>query len=268
VQGLALHLYAAAAYGVAVPDERRGEAHVRPVDGMLDHLLARDGRPLAEARPPKARLVGVCRHFAVLLVAALRAKGVPARARCGFADYLGPGSLVDHWVCERWDAAGERWVVADAQLDDVQRARAGIDFDPLDVPRDRFLTAGEAWARCRAGTDDPSRFGIFDKRGLWFIAGSLVRDLAALNRTEMLAWDMWGAMPRLEAPLTGGDLTLFDRLAALTRSPDASFEDLRDLYEADDRLRVPATVLNAVLGHQESIGTDTTQAEPAPTVPT
>jgi hypothetical protein len=51
------------------------------------------------------------------------------------------------------------------------------------------VIAGDAWARCRAGDADPSAFGIFDMRGLWFIAGNLMRDFAALSNMEMLPRD-------------------------------------------------------------------------------
>jgi len=68
----------------------------------------------------------------------------------------------------------------------------GISFDPLDVPRDQFLTAGVAWQMCRTGQDNPDHFGIFNMRGLWFVRGNLVRDLLALNTIEILPWDVWG----------------------------------------------------------------------------
>lgn len=245
VQGLALHEYVASDfYGVRVPDERKAESHIRAVEQMLERLLATDAQPLAVARPPDGRLVGVCHHFMLLLVAMLRAKGVPARVRWGFAAYLNPGFFEDHLVCEYWNAAEARWVRVDPQLDEVWWAELKIDFDVLDVPRDRFMLAGDAWAQCRAGQADPARFGIFkgDLRGLWFVAGSLGRDLAALNKLEMLPWDVWGAMPGPDEPLQDDRLALFDRLAALTRAP----------YEGDDRLRVPATVHNAVLNREEA----------------
>jgi hypothetical protein len=253
VQGLMLHEHAAPLYGVALADERRSQSHIRPVERMLDCLLALAGQPLPVVRPVEARLVGVCRHFTVLLVAMLRGKGVSARARCGFGTYFKPGHFDDHWVCEYWSAAGARWIRLDAQIDEVQRAGLKVDFDTLDVPHDRFVTAGDAWAQCRAGEADPAKFGIFDMRGLWFIAGNLVRDVAALNNMEMLPWDVWGAMVRPDEPLRDDQLALFDRLAALTRAPDASFAELRTLYEGDDRLRVPATVFNAVLNRPEAI---------------
>jgi hypothetical protein len=73
VQGLLLHEHWAPAYGVALSDDRRSESHIRPTKRMLDQLLAYDGQPLSVGRPVDARLVGVCRHFTVLLVAILRA---------------------------------------------------------------------------------------------------------------------------------------------------------------------------------------------------
>jgi hypothetical protein len=255
VQGLVLHEYAASAYGVTIPERRKRESHIRRFRRMLHRLLAEDARPLTVARTPEKRLVGVCHHFMLLLVAMLRAKGIPTRGRCGFATYFNPGYFEDHVVCEYWNAADARWIRLEPQSDEVWRKMLKIDFDPLDVPPDRFLIAADAWAQCRAGDADPSKFGIFkgDLRGLWFIAGSLVHDVAALNKMEMLQWDVWGAMPRPNEPLQDDQLAFFDRLAALTRAPDSSFAELRNLYEQDDRLRLPATVFNAVLNRPEAI---------------
>jgi hypothetical protein len=255
VQGLLLHEHVAAqAYGVELSDERRRESHIRPVERRLDRLRLQDDRPLTVARPVKKRQVGTCRDFTLLLVAMLRAKGVPARARCGFGAYFSPGQFVDHWVCEYWNSAERRWVLVDAQIDDRQQRMFNIDFDLLNVPRDRFVVAGDAWTQCRAGEANPAAFGIFDMNGLWFIAGNLVRDVAALNKMEMLPWDDWGAMPAPDEPLQPNQLTFFDQLASLTHTPDASFEELRALYEDDDRLRVPTTVFNAVLNRHEVVG--------------
>lgn len=117
------------------------------------------------------------------------------------------------------------------------------------------MIAGDAWAQGRAGEVDPAKFGLsfVPEGGLWFIAGNLMRDVAALNNMEMLPWDDWGAMPGPDGLLTDDLLAFFDRLAALTRVPDASFAELRALYEEDERLRVPATVFNAALNRSEAI---------------
>jgi hypothetical protein len=254
-QGLVLHEHWAPAYGVTLSDERRSGVHVRPVAQILDRLIAEDGRSLTEARPAEARHAGNCRHFSVLLVAMLRARGVPARARCGFGAYFGTGAFEDHWVGEYWNEAEGRWRLVDAQIDELQRTALRPDFDLLDVPRDRFIVAGDAWATCRAGEADPERFGLsgLNEGGLWWIAGNLLRDVAALNNLEMLPWDCWGAMPEPNQPTNDDDLALFDQLASLTQAPDAWFSELRGLYETDARLRVPATVFNAVLNRMDEI---------------
>jgi hypothetical protein len=134
-------------------------------------------------------------------------------------------------------------------------AKLKIDHDILDVPRDRFLAAGDAWMRCRKGETDPAKFGIgfVDLRGLWYIAGNLVRDVASLNKMEMLPWDVWGAQSRPDEELNNDQLAFFDRIAALTREPDASFDELRRLFEGDERLHVPAIVFNALLNRSEAI---------------
>ncbi len=156
-------------------------------------------------------------------------------------------------MAEYWDAAKTRWVRVDAQLDRPQRELLRVDFDPLDVPHDRFLIAGDAWARCRSGELDPDTFGIHDMQGSWFIAGNLVRDLAALNKVELLPWDDWGGMVGPDESLSDEQVAWFDELAALTRAPDTSFDELRTRYEGDERLRVPATVFNALRNCQEAI---------------
>jgi hypothetical protein len=256
VQGLVIYEHVASDfYGFRLPDERRSESHIRPIERVLDTLLAIDDRPLHVARPPHGRLVGICRHFVLILIAMLRAKGIPARVRCGFGAYFNPGYFEDHWVCEFWNAGEQRWVIADPQFDDVWKTKLNIDHDVLDVPRDCFLTASDAWSACRRGDLDPSKFGIYftGLRGLWFVAGSLIRDVAALNKVEILPWDMWGAQPRPDSSLDGDQLAFFDRLAALTHVPDETFRELRLLYESDDRIRVPATVFNALRRREEAI---------------
>lgn len=256
VQGLLIYEHVASPfYGVAIPDARRSESHIRPLERILDALLALDEAPLAIARPPEKRLVGVCRHFTLMAVALLRDKGVPARARCGFGAYFNPGYFEDHWVCEYWNAAERRWALLDAQIDAVWRAKLGIAHDMTDVSRDRFLTASDAWIACRKGELDAARFGIeFTRmRGLWFIAGNLVRDLAALNKAELLPWDVWGAQPAPNATLDPHELAFFDELADLTRRPDETLSDLRARYESDARLCVPARVLNALRQREEPV---------------
>jgi Transglutaminase-like superfamily len=199
IQGLAIHEYVASPfYGVDISEERERKAHLRYANQLLDTIFAVNHMPLTAPREPKDRLVGVCHHFAKLLLAFMRVKGIPSRMRYGFGDYFNPGFYEDHSLCEYWSAKEKRWILVDPQFDSVWQKELNITHDVLDVPRDRFLVAGDAWVKCRSGEVEPAAFGIFqgNLRGLWFIAGNIVKDVAALNKMEMLQWDAWTGMPR------------------------------------------------------------------------
>jgi hypothetical protein len=100
---------------------------------------------------------------------------------------------------------------------------------------------------------DASKFGIFDERGLWFIAQNLIRDVAALNSMEMLPWDSWGGMVEPDKlPMPDDTVALLDRAAALTMDPDKNFAELRALYE-DPRIKVPGQVFNFVLKKKDDV---------------
>jgi hypothetical protein len=249
IQGLLIHEHMPDFYGVTLSDRQRSEPHVRGAEQILERIAVHDPRPIAEARPPGERFAGCCRHYTLMLVAMLRSRGIAARARCGFGTYFVKDMFIDHWVAEYFDDAERRWILVDAQLDARQRDNFGIDFDTLDVPRDKFLVAGDAWTLCRSGKANPQAFGVLDMFGLWFIASNVIRDVAALNNREMLPWDVWGAMTPVDADI---DLDFIDRLAALSHEPDRHLDALRAAYD-DQRIAVPPTVFNAVLNRPETV---------------
>ena len=248
-RGLVLHYRADNPSANGVPENRLTEVDSRYAETMLQRLFELDGRPLTRARPPQSRLLGCCRDFTVLYLTFTRQLGVPARARVGFATYFIPGLNLDHEVAEVWDAGQGRWRLVDPELgDDHADPTDGSLVDPQDVPRDRFLVAGSAWQACRAGQADPETFlvdpelDIEDTRGWPYLRHNLVHDLAALNKVEMLLWDGWGLIE--QERLSERDLELLDHLAQTTRSDDASFDELRRLYQAEAGLRVPSEVLS------------------------
>jgi hypothetical protein len=256
VQGLLIHRdIAPFLYGLQLSEKQLDDGHLRPVAQMLDRIHELDPRPLTTTRELGKRLPSVCRHFSLMLSAMLRIQGIPARARCGFGAYFNAGKFEDHWVCEYWNAAESRWILVDAQMDSVQRNAFKLDFNPLDVPRDRFIIAGEGWQMCRSGRADPETFGLthVQLKGLWFVEGNVIRDLASLNRMEMLPWDVWGMMDMNLAALTDEKKMLLDRVAALTLADDEKFGEVRAIYESDDRLRVPPVVFNALRNAPEKI---------------
>jgi hypothetical protein len=247
VQGLLIHEGWAQAYGVKLAEQDRDRVNLRRVEQVLDAITTRDDRPLTVAREPSERIATNCRGFSVMAVAMFRARGVPARARCGFGAYFKPGWYEDHWVAEYFTEG--RWRLLDAQIDDLQRNQLGTTFDLTDVPRDQFVIAGDAWTRTRAGQADPDRFGLthLNEAGAWWIAANLMRDAAALTNIELLPWDLWGAMPEPEDTV---DEPLFDNLAKATATP--TMPEVEQLL-TDERLRVPDEVFNVQHGRKEPL---------------
>jgi hypothetical protein len=88
------------------------------------------------------------------------------------------------------------------------------------------------------------RFGVVGAPHAWGIAeirGNAIRDLAALNKVEMLPWDEWGRMQPSYKGETGADFdALIDTVAATCASNDLSA--IRDLYNSED-LTVPPSLI-------------------------
>ena len=205
------------AHGSGLSPVRMAERNTRPATALLQRALELDSSPLSVTRRPEHRVVGTCRHFAVLATAYLRAVAIPARARCGFASYFVPGKYVDHWIVEYW-ADAERWVRIDPEYlgtDVVQNSH--------DLARGQFLTGGEGWECIRGETADPMLFGVAgtENWGAAEIRGNAIRDLASLNKVEMLPWDAWGPMEASYKGETGPEFDqLIDEVAAACRDED------------------------------------------------
>jgi hypothetical protein len=218
------------AAGAGLDGLRLAERNLRPAAALLDRALHLD--PLLRvdsSRPADRRVVGTCRHFAVMATALLRAVGVPARARCGFAAYFVPPRKVDHWIVELWSETEHRWIRVDPEwLDRTTPAASRTE----DLRPGEFLSGGEAWQLVRSGQDDPALYGVLgtENWGAGEIRGNAVRDLASLAaKLEMLPWDEWGPMAASYEGTAGDDFDrLVDDLAAATAGPGP--HDLRLLY--------------------------------------
>jgi hypothetical protein len=230
-----------------IAPERISEIETRYAAAMFARLGELADLPLSAARQPGQRLVGCCRDFTVLFLAMARRKGIPARGRIGFSGYFFDGWLLDHMIAEVWDGPAQRWRLVEPEIDDDHPDPAGVaSFDPLDVPPDRFLTAPRAWRLARSGAISPERFVVNPSleipatRGFPQLRRSLVRDLAALNKAEMLLWEDWG-MQDSRTPPGPAELAVLDELAALTGKPSPPLAGLRSAYRRPEFV-VPDTV--------------------------
>ena len=240
VQGLLLHPLTTSLYSVVLTSTQKKEVNIRPVAEMLRHIHELDPRPLSEARPANERLVGNCRDHAVLLCSILRHQGRAARVRVGFAAYLGEGMrrgiCRDHWVTEAWDEQRNAWFLVDSQIDDIQRAHLQITFDPVHLPAEQFFTAARAWALCRKSKAKSRDFGVNKKVKGWpYMRAQLLRELAALNKVEVLPWDNWWPLgTKEEIQVTAMERKSLDHISAAINGLDEQFDDLRVLYDDPD----------------------------------
>lgn len=278
VQGLLVHDMWVGLYGEEYIKSHEYPQKTAFMVDLLDKALDLHPGNLAIPRMPRDRVIVCCREFATLMCAFLRAKGIPARSRCGFAAYFGwNGDFEDHWICEYWN--GERWIMADPQLDPFQlgtirqwavnsvQDKNTLErlkhFNPHDLKPDEFISAGQAWKLCREGTVNPESFGIgcpirpewgIDSlHGLWFVRGQLLRDFAALNKVETipflvrickgLDWNPWRLVALKDCELTSEDLLLLDKIADLTIDVDWKHDEILKLYHENKDLEVPAEII-------------------------
>lgn len=242
--GLLIHIWKIQRDHPDLLSERSGEIKTRHIRRLLAALLALDDRPLSESRAETRRLIVDCRHFAALLCAILRQKGISARSRWGFATYLETTHYQNHCLCEYWNAKEGRWVLEDPNL------------KLHDVPPERFITAGRAWQMCREDQKNGALFGFGRHprgQGLAKVRGILVSDFAALNGFEMLSDDWWGMHLKNNKDVTKADTALLDRAAALATT-DEAFAERRELYESSEALRVPAVIETHAPGSSRHVG--------------
>jgi hypothetical protein len=106
--------------------------------------------------------------------------------------------------------------LVDAQIDDTLREQLQLadTFRHTDLSGSDFMTAGDAWLRCRAGLADPARFGHGETDGLWFMHVNVVRDHLSLNHRETSGWDQWRRADKAQRRLSDPTLAWLDHLAA------------------------------------------------------
>lgn len=217
-----------------LPQERWGEIDSRWLETILALDRRRHPAGLDQPRPAADRVAGCCRDHSLLVVGALRQRGVPARNRIGFAHYFTPGWAGDHVIVEFWHQGC--WRRADPELS------ADFGFDVHNMPAGEgapFETAAEAWLGWRSRSRDLSTYGVeADPAALSgpnFVRDYVVFEVAHRYGDEMLLWDGWGATEE-EPP----DLGLVDELASLLVRADAGDDGAEDelwsRYRADDRL--------------------------------
>ncbi len=226
------------------------ENNLFPTAGaMLAELLRRD-KNFSIHRNIKDKIHVCCREDAILLVSILKAKGIPARARSGFALFVTKlNSAGDHWISEYYDEKQQRWILVDADMyfDGKILKEYGVDFNLLDIPREKFIFGAEAYLKLRNGTyrkkdiyyaSNPLTYGIPAAiRGLFYDFHSLMNDEIIFLYVPKYICDK-------NFELTEEEYLELEELATLMLEPDKNFSRLLEIWNTNSKFRIMSDALN------------------------
>lgn len=238
VQNVLIHQAWVEKYGVLSLPERMLESHLRKIEEKLNFLKSKGFRSIYDRHHDSDKMFAICRDFSLFAVALLREMNIPARARCGFATYFEKERYIDHWVIEYFCDQRKEWIKVDAQIDALQKPYLCEDLNPFDV-KGEFISASEAWKRCRAEKADPMKFGIFQWWGYSYLICNLILDANALLKVPMQPWDFWeGYKSKPVEAWEERDFLLMDELAERVLHVDEDFEALKT-YVLENQFAVP-----------------------------
>lgn len=250
LDGLIFHFWDGSIYNYQIPYKKLFEIETRYVSKMLKIIWDLDSSPLTMARPFDKRIIGSCRDYSTLFCSILRHHSIPARTRVAFSTYYFKDYYHDEVILEYWDYQKNKWCLVDPRVNEfhINRQKLTIDFDLLDVPKDKLVVAGLAWQMVR---DNKACADIFcggdlnKNKGLWYIRDRLIQDFAALNSVEMQLWDAWGLM--LEDTIIENDekqLDYIDKIAQITLDTDLNLDDIKQQFNSDNQLKVPQKIIS------------------------
>lgn len=198
----------------------------------------------SKERTAKNKIHITCRCQAIMLAATLKAKAIPARVRSGFAGYIrNNGEYADHWLAEYYDEKGKRWILVDPDIHCDQN----IDFDPNDIPREKYLTGAQAYLKLRQGelaekevsyASWPITYGIPAAiRGLFY-------DFHCLMNNEIIFLHQPEYIVEKNFALSEEEFEELDKLAEQLLEPNKNFERLVQIWETEQKFRILRGALN------------------------
>lgn len=222
------------AYGDRIPRERWNEwMKYSTIREILAGLLASDARGVVKDRKPENRLILGCRENALILTSVLRHRGIPARARYGFASYLIPGLRASHAVCEVWDEKDGRWMLVDPSL------------NRIDLRPGEFEFSADVWRKMRKQEIDPKLYGVGDAfSGLPRITQALCHDVASIlgaeypvTRYSLIIADAFQHDGQLT--LTAAEIETLTQISELMVSIDPeNIAKLSQIFDAEPRIHI------------------------------
>lgn len=220
------------------------EDYFPTAQSMIAELLRKNPN-YNKKREAKDKIHITCRGQAILLASILKAKGIPARARSGFAPYIKyDGISYDHWITEYYDEKEKVWKLVDA---DEHCPDHEMGFDLNNIPYDRFIFGAEAYLGLRKNNikaesilyaSNPATLGMKASiRGLFY-------DFHALMNNEIIFLHIPKYIKEKDFELSQEEYEELDELANLMLKPNENFEKLQKIWKVKTKFRIMQGALN------------------------
>lgn len=216
---------------------------------MTSELFRLDENGFNPDRAVDKKIVVTCRYVSVLMSAILKAKGIPARSRSGFAPYIIPDISMDHWINQYWDSKENRWITfdADAFFDEKE-----IGFNQYDMPENKFDWAANTWLSVRTGKIGGEHFKYASHTyALKAIIRAVFYDFHALMNNEISYEFQPSYIDDKFDKLKENDLKEIDDLARLLLEPDKNFDKLFQIWRTNKKFRILNSPLIDDADHME-----------------
>lgn len=217
---------------------------------MIAELLRRNTNYIKD-RPIQDKIHVCCREQAILLASILKNKGFSARVRSGFAKYvcIGNEEAGDHWITEYYNEEKQKWFLVDADMcfDDKTLIEYDIDFDLLDIPREKFIFGAEAYLGLRNKqlsdkdiyyASSPKTYGIkASLHGLFY-------DFHSLMNNEIIFLHLPKYIMDKNLELSDEEYIELDELAKLMLNPNENFDKLKSIWDNTEKFRIMSGGMN------------------------
>ena len=199
----------------------------------MEGLVSYDSRGLVKDRKIEDRLVLICRHNALLLASIFKHRGIPARVRYGFAQYLVPNFHTMHVICEVWNENDNRWMLVDPT--------AGSSM--IDFSKTRFDFSNDVYLKMQNNEINPNLYGNPGQyTGLMPIMLVVCADLASILGTEHTTREYPPIMDyalKNDNQLTAEQIEILSDISELMKSIDAeNFSKLQDIYNNNPEIQI------------------------------
>ena len=217
---------------------------------MFAELFRRDNK-YSKDRSIEDKIHVCCRENAILLASTLKAKEIPARVRSGFAFYVTVDNKTagDHWITEYYDEKQQRWVLVDSDMyyDEEIQKEYQIDFNLMDIPRNKFVFGAEAYLGLRTNKYKEEEIYYADLKHTQGIAAALrglFYDFHSLMNDEIIFLHMPRYIVEKDYCLCEEELQELDDLATLLLNPDKNFEEIKKIWETEAKYQILCGALN------------------------